>query len=105
MKYSTKKPLRKVYLCKDETMKNGDILLQFDKPFNYCLPQVILKRSLDKFELTFKKQLFYRNWAALELVNEFKLHQISGTKGRYVGHIDCPPHVGYPDYYSDFIPY
>ena len=101
MKLSKKKPL-KVYLCKDENMKEGDVLMQFDKPFNYCFAQVLWNRSLDKFELTFEKQLLYRNLAALELVKEFKFQQ---TKQRRVGHIDCPPHVGYPDYYSDFIPY
>ena len=103
MKLSKKKSLPvKVYLCKDETMKEGDILLKFDRPFNFYLSQAFWKRSLDKFELTFEKQLFYRNLAALELVKEFKFQQ---TKQRRVGHIDCPPHVDYPDHYSDFIPY
>ena len=56
MKLSKKKPL-KVYLCKDENMKEGDVLMQFDKPFNYCFAQALWNRSLDKFELTFEKQL------------------------------------------------
>ena len=62
MKYNTKKPLRKVYLCKDETMKEGDILLQFDRPFNFYLSQALWNKSLDKFELPFKKQLLYKKF-------------------------------------------
>ena len=72
MKYNTKKTLRKVYLCKDETMKEGDILLKFDRPFNFYLSQALWNKSLDKFELPFKKQLLYKNLAVLELIQEFK---------------------------------
>ena len=92
MKYNTKKPLRNVYLCKDENMKEGDILLKFDRPFNFYLSQALWNKSLDKFELPFKKQLLYKNLAVLELIQEFKLQQ---TKQSRVGHIDYPPHVDY----------
>ena len=103
MKLSKKKSLPvKVYLCKDETMKEGDILLKFDRPFNFYLAQAFWKRSLDKFELPFRKQLLYRNLAAFDLIQEFKLQQ---SKQSRVGHIDCPLQLDYPDYCNQFMPY
>ena len=101
MKYNTKKPLRKVYLRKDENMKEGDILLKFDRPFNFYLSQAFWKRSLDKFELPFRKQLLYRNLAAFDLIQEFKLQQSKQRRG----HIDCPLQLDYPDHCNQFLPF
>ena len=131
MKYNTKKPLRKVYLCKDENMKEGDVLFELDRPLmvnNIYSSQMYWNKYSSNHELTFEKRMVYRDMAVFQLLEALSL-QLKGyynletvylhfknkknpkkspkieTKQPRLGHIDCPPHVGYPDYYSDFIPY
>lgn len=131
MKLSKKKPL-KVYLCKDENMKEGDVLFELDRPLmvnNIYSSQMYWNKYSSNHELTFEKRMVYRDMAVFQLLEALSLQlkgyynletvylhfknkknpkkspKIETKQPRLGGHIDCPPHIGYPDYYSNFIPY
>ena len=122
MKLSKKKSLPvKVYLRKDETMKNGDILLQFDRPFSMSTikaAQMYYEKYSSNQEMTFAQRMMFKNLAMYALRDEFRmltqgLYDLEieyfnftnkknpkkspkiETKQPRLGHIDCPPHIDY----------
>ena len=119
MKYNTKKPLRKVYLCKDENMKEGDVLFELDRPLmvnNIYSAQMYWNKYSSNHELTFEKRMVYRDIAVFQLLEALSL-QLKGyynleipylhfknkknpkknpqteTKQPHIGHIYCPLHI------------
>ena len=119
MKYNTKKPLRKVYLCKDENMKEGDVLFELDRPLmvnNIYSSQMYWNKYSSNHELTFEKRMVYRDMAVFQLLEALSL-QLKGyynleipylhfknkknpkknpqteTKQPRIGHIYCPLHI------------
>ena len=133
MKLSKKKSLPvKVYLRKDENMKEGDVLFELDRPLmvnNIYSSQMYWNKYSSNHELTFEKRMVYRDIAVFQLLEALSL-QLKGYYNLEIpylhfknkknpkkspkietkqpclgGHIDCPPHLDYPDYCNQFLPF
>ena len=120
MKLSKKKSLPvKVYLRKDENMKEGDVLFELDRPLmvnNIYSSQMYWNKYSSNHELTFEKRMVYRDMAVFQLLEALSL-QLKGyynleipylhfknkknpkknpqteTKQPRIGHIYCPLHI------------